>query len=104
MGMGIGINAGHPDEGELAGKQEPVACYVWFTSTGKAMPKRIKYMDRYGAVREVWGIHVLSHKESRYCGIPAVRYECSCEISGAEYLFTLIYYIEKHEWKLLWRD
>ena len=40
MGMGIGINTERPDEGQLRGRQEPVACYVWFTSTGRAMPRK----------------------------------------------------------------
>ena len=53
MGMGIGINSERPDEGKVRGWQEPVACYVWFTSEGKAIPKRLKYLDTEGCVQEI---------------------------------------------------
>ena len=45
MSMGIGINSEQPDAGELKGRQEPVACGVWFTSEGVAMPKMLKFRD-----------------------------------------------------------
>ena len=45
MSMGIGTNAQHPDEGELTRKLDAVACGVWFTSKGAAIPKMIKYQD-----------------------------------------------------------
>lgn len=44
--MGIGTNAQHPDEGELTRKLDAVACGVWFTSKGAAIPKMIKYQDK----------------------------------------------------------
>lgn len=103
MGMGIGINAEQPDEGALNGHQEPVACYVWFTSSGAVMPKRLKYRDQQGVIREIRGIHVQSHKETNYCGIPAVRYECDCVMWERKYEFSLIFYLERHEWKLIWK-
>lgn len=103
MAMGIGINDSRPDEGRLRGHQEAVACYVWFTSEGEVMPKRMKYKDPEGNIQEVRNIRVLSHKQNNYCGIPAIRYECSCCLFGREWEFSLIYYLERHEWKLLWK-
>lgn len=103
MGMGIGINSEKPDEREVRGWQEPVACYVWFTSEGKAIPKRLKYLDTEGFVQEIRGIHVVSSSEKNYCGIPTVEYDCNCIIGNREYAFRLLYYLERHIWKLLWK-
>lgn len=103
MGMGIGINSERPDEGKVRGWQEPVACYVWFTSEGKAIPKRLKYLDTEGFVQEIRGIHVVSSSEKNYCGIPTVEYDCNCIIGNREYAFRLLYYLERHIWKLLWK-
>ena len=103
MGMGIGINSERPDEGKVRGWQEPVACYVWFTSEGKAIPKSLKYLDTEGCVQEIKGIHVISSSEKNYCGIPTVEYDCNCIIGNREYAFRLLYYLERHIWKLLWK-
>lgn len=102
MGMGIGINAAPPDEGPVKGLQEPVACYVWFTSTGMVMPKRLKYQGPDGLIHEIRGIQVLAWKQTYYCGIPAIRYECRCMRGRSEVLFILLFYLEEHIWKLLW--
>ena len=58
MSMGIGTNAQHPDEGELTRKLDAVACGVWFTSKGAAIPKMIKYQDEEGFVHSITHIHV----------------------------------------------
>ena len=57
MSMGIGTNAQHPDEGELTRKLDAVACGVWFTSKGTAIPKMIKYQDEEGFVHSI--THIL---------------------------------------------
>ena len=57
MSMGIGTNAQHPDEGELTRKLDAVACGVWFTSKGAAIPKMIKYQDEEGFVHSI--THIL---------------------------------------------
>ena len=50
MSMGIGINTRNPDEGELKRDLEEIACMVWFTSKGAAMPKLVKYQDKAGMI------------------------------------------------------
>ena len=42
MGMGIGINTQQADEGVLQRKLEEIACGVWFTCRGAAIPKLVK--------------------------------------------------------------
>lgn len=103
MGMGIGINTEKPDEGRIKGCQEPVACYVWFTSTGKVMPKRLKYQRKDGSIGEIDHIHVVTSRQKNYCGIPTIEYECNCTFADREYDFQLLYYLEEHKWAMYWK-
>ncbi len=103
--MGIGINAQSPDEGRLKGKQAPAACGVWFTSSGRILPKMLKFQETDGQIVTLTHIRVLTEEEKHYCGIPTLRYKCTGETStedtGKILEFTLLYYIERQEWKLL---
>lgn len=103
MGMGIGINAEHPDAGEVRGRQEPVACGVWFTSEGNAVPKLLKFQDEEGLIHTITHIQVVFSEKKQYCGIPLIEYQCNAEIAGMLYSFGLLYYIERQEWKILWK-
>ncbi len=104
MGMGIGINDDPTDEGALKGRQEAVACFVWFTSGGRILPKMLKYQQADGSLKEIRHIHVCSSEQKNYCGIPTIRYQCNAQEDGREVEFTLLYYVERQEWKLLWRN
>ena len=54
MSMGIGTNARKPDERKLKRDNlREIACGVWFTSTGTAMPKMIKYQDDEGMIHSI---------------------------------------------------
>lgn len=101
MGMGIGINAGKPDEGFLKGVQEAVACYAWFTSTGEVMPKMLKYRNEQGEIRTISQLQVQSVSRKNYCGIPTLVFACETVQEGIRFTFSLIYYVERQEWKLL---
>lgn len=102
MGMGIGINESLPDEGIITGKQEPVACSVWFTSTGRIMPKIMKYKETDGEIVTVYQIHVLSSAKKNYCGIPTIEFQCESTVGRYSTRFRLYYYVEKQEWKVMW--
>ncbi len=103
MSMGIGINDERPDAGTLRGRQEPVACGVWFTSTGTAVPKMIKFQDSEGQIHTLPNIHVISVEKKFYCGIPTIEYECDTVIGACRQQFSLLFYVERQEWKILWR-
>lgn len=103
MSMGIGTNTQTADYGEIKGSQEAIACGVWFTSKGVVMPKLIKYQDDQQEIRTINNIHVICFKEKNYCGIPTLEYECSTLIGTCQYYFHLLYYIERQEWKILWK-
>lgn len=102
MSMGIGINTRNPDEGELKRDLEEIACMVWFTSKGAAMPKLVKYQDKEGMIRSITPIQVLTHEKKFFCGIPIQEYRCSTVWRDQEYLFRLYYYMETNCWKLSW--
>lgn len=101
--MGIGINVQKPDAGRVKGRQEPVACGVWFTSTGRAIPKIIKMQNGQDGYYILDNIRVISFEDKYYCGIPTVEYECEAADGGFTRRFSLLYYLEKKEWKLLWK-
>lgn len=103
MGMGIGINDAAPDEGILRGEQEPVACSIWFTSTGRIMPKLMKYKEKNGEIITVYPIHVLTSAKKNYCGIPSVEFQCEAIVEENFRKFRLYYYPERQEpWKVVW--
>lgn len=102
MSMGIGTNTQNPDEGDLRRIQQNIACGVWFTSTGAALPKLIKYKDSEGMIRQISRIRLLSEEKKFYCGIPAVEYKCITVYDDREYPFRLYYYIETGCWTLSW--
>lgn len=78
MNMGIGINTLRPDEGKLKRDNlREIACGVWFTSSGTAMPKMIKYQDDEGLIHSIGQIHVQAREKKYYCGIPVHEYRCS---------------------------
>lgn len=104
MGMGIGINDQHTDHGDIKGYQEAIACGVWFTSTGTVMPKMLKFQDDKGIIRMISNIHVISFERRNYCGIPTLEYNCDTMLEGRRYCFHLLFYTEKQEWKILWKN
>ncbi len=104
MGMGIGINDEKTDEGRLKGRQEPVACSVWFTSTGRLLPKMMKYKEADGEIVVISDIHVESSDRKNYCGIPVLSFECSAAAGNTVVWFRLLYYVERQRWCVIWRE
>lgn len=102
--MGIGTNTQKTDHGEIRGYQEAVACSAWFTSTGAVMPKMIKYKDDNGIIRTLNNIHVRNCEKRNYCGIPTFYFDCDVVVSSRCYPFQLLYYMERQEWKILWKN
>lgn len=100
MGMGIGTNNRTADEGAVKGRQMPVACGVWFTSTGKIIPHTIKYEDSEGMIQTMANFQVILTEDKFYCGIPATRFLCEYMDSSQLIQFWLLFYVEKKEWKM----
>lgn len=44
-------------------KRIDIACFIWYTSTGRAIPKIIKYKDEKGTLRVMTNIQVIFVEE-----------------------------------------
>lgn len=104
MGFGIGINTEETDAGSLRGKQELVACDCWFTSSGKTIPRFLKYQDMEGVIHSINDIRVHTSERKNYCGIPMIEYVCSCEENGQKYRFKLLFQIQNCIWNIIWQE
>lgn len=103
MGFGIGTNTEQTDAGLVRGRQEVVACDCWFTSSGKTIPRFLKYKDADGFIHGICDIEVHCSQKKNYCGIPMIEYECSCIEQGKEYYFRLLFLVQECLWKIIWR-
>lgn len=84
-------------------KRIDVACFIWYTSTGRAIPKMIKYKDEKGTLRVMTNIQVILVEEKNYCGIPSTEFECEGEEADQVKSFQLFFFPETCQWKLLWK-
>lgn len=106
VNMGIGVNMQETDDGLLTGYKEAIACGVWFTSTGRPIPKSIKYKGDDEQLHLLANIRINRVTRRNYCGIPTLVYNCTVNVDEQTYHFTLINCIEdieKQKWKILWR-
>lgn len=104
MSMGIGINSSSPDSGEIRGTQEAVACGIWFTSTGRVIPKTVKFEDDNGVYHMLQHIRVTHQEEQNYCGIPTITFKCDTIYRDRQVEFHLIFYTEQRKWVILWKN
>lgn len=102
MAFGIGTNTEKPDSGKIKGVQEDIACDCWFSSTGKAIPRFIKYQDKDGVIHSIYDIQVITAEDKHFCGIKSREYKCRAQKDGYEYFFRLIFWQEECRWKLCW--
>ena len=54
------------DSGRLRGRQLAVACGCWFTSTGRPIPRLIKFQDENGELQTIQTIQVDDEEEKHY--------------------------------------
>lgn len=98
MAFGIGTNTEPTEAGVIKGKQETVACDCWFTSSGKTIPRFLKYQDAEGVIHKMYDIKVHASNKRNYCGIAMIEYECSCEEQGQEYRFRFLFQPQECQW------
>ena len=100
MGLGIGTNTEKPTEEKLYSKQYTVACGVWFTSTGRTLPKLIKFESDEGVLQTLSDFHILYECDKNFCGIPTIEYHCQYTNNNKTFPFLLLFYIEEKKWKV----
>ena len=68
--MGFTVEAGKEkkEEHAVSGKYQKVAVDCWFTSTGRVMPKLIKYMDEEGCLQTLPGYPYYQKGPEALCG------------------------------------
>lgn len=95
----------HPgDSGPAPIQTIPAACEIWFTSTGRVIPRTVKFPDPNGTLHTLSDFHVRRSEHHLYCGIPSCVYYCDTVLQGKRYPFRLLFYPEKCIWKLIFDD
>ena len=100
--FGTDTNMQQADRGNIRGRQEEVACDCWFSSTGRTIPRFIKYQDMTGVIHSIHDIRVIESERQIRCGIPVVMYRCVAEEGGRQYRFRLFFHLEDCQWKVVW--
>lgn len=100
--FGTDMNMQQADRGMIRGRQEDVACDCWFGSTGRTIPRFIKYQDAAGEIHSIYDIQVIESERQVRCGIPVVMYRCTAEAEGYLYRFRLYFHLEECRWKIVW--
>lgn len=85
----------------IRGRYQKVAVDCWFTSTGKTIPRMIKYEDCEGCVRTLREIQLLRNDKCCQAGMPVFRYDCLAAVNGREQRFTLLYHPGKNIWDMV---
>ena len=82
MGFAIGMEEEKLQEQAIRGVPHKVAADCWFTSTGKMIPRMIKYEDTEGARHLLKDIEVLKSDKKHYAGILMHRYDCRAVVNN----------------------
>jgi hypothetical protein len=83
------------------GHTREVAVGCWFTSTGRSIPKLIKYRDADGSLRLLRDIQILYAEQTRSAGRLSQRYDCRTRLDGRELDFTLLYQPLTNSWHMI---
>lgn len=96
--FGIGTNTQGTNAGKIRGSQIDIACDCWFMSTGKSIPRIIKFIDENGELQTINKIHVKCMEIKNYSGIQSIEYECSIISQGLMHDVKLIFFNENCKW------
>ncbi len=96
MGEFLGIQ-----DTEIKGYYRKVAVGCWFTATGRAIPKMLRYEDEEGLRHVVEHIQVLEDDQRQCTGILIRRYDCRALINGAWREFVLLYHPGENIWDMI---
>ena len=101
MGFAIGAQEEKRQEHAVRGHYQKVAVGCWFTSTGRAIPQKLKFEDEEGFRHMVDEIQVIKSDQKHYAGILAQRYDCRAVIYGMYRDFTLLYHPGENTWDMV---
>lgn len=101
MGFAVGMEKEKLQEEAVKGKYMKVAVGCWFTSTGKAIPRMLKYEDREGMRHLMKDVQVLKTEQKYYAGILSQKYVCSAIVDGRSREFILLYHPGENTWDMV---
>lgn len=104
MGFAIGMEEEKLQEKAVKGQYVKVAVGCWFTSTGKAIPKMLKYEDDAGMRHMMNEIQVLKTEQKYYAGILSQKYVCRAVVDGRGQEFILLYHPGENTWDMVLTD
>lgn len=88
-------------QGLIRGKYRKAAVGCWFTSSGKGIPKLIRYEDEDGCLQTIQDIHVIAEEQQRYTGVISRRYRCRSVVEGFLREFILLYHPDTNKWDMI---
>lgn len=101
MGFTVSASEEELQERQIKGQYHNAAVDCWFTSTGKMMPKLVKYMDEEGCLQTLRNIHVKTREQKHYAGILSQKFSCDVVVEGREYAFVLLFNPKEGLWNLV---
>jgi hypothetical protein len=96
--FGIGTNTQGINSGKVKGTQKEIACDCWFTSTGKSIPRMIKFIDANDELQTIDKIHVKYTETKNYSGIQSIEYGCTIICQGFSRDVKLIFFKDSCKW------
>ncbi len=96
MGFAVGMEKERLQEKAVRGRYVKVAVGCWFTSTGKAIPKVLKYEDEEGMRHLMNDIQVLKTEQKYYAWILRHKYVCQAVLGTRSEEFVLLYFPVEH--------
>lgn len=79
----------------------PVQMFSVCSTIGELTPVRFRFENEQHGIETVPISRVLTHKDTMFNGIPEIIYTCEANISGNKRIFTLVYSIRSHKWRLM---
>lgn len=104
MGFALGMEKEKLQEEAIQGVPHKVAADCWFTSTGKMIPRMIKYEDAEGVRHLLKDIEVLKSDKKYYAGILMHRYDCRAVVNNRMQHFILCYHPENNMWDMIFPE
>lgn len=101
MGFVVTSQEEKKQEAGIRGHYRKVAVGCWFTSTGRAIPKMVRYEDDEGIRHIMEHIQVLKTDQKHYAGIRLQRYDCRTTINGIQIDFILLYHPAENLWDMV---
>lgn len=101
MGFVAGSGMEILEEKGIRGHWQKVAVDCWFTSTGRVIPRMVKYEDEDGCLQILRDVRVVGQEQKKYAGIYCQRFDCKTVVEGREHEFILLFHCREHTWDMV---